>query len=877
MPTSAPRLAWVFAAIDLLASCGGGGGGGGGDAGGDPSFELSLSASTGAVDAGGSMSLTATIEAIDGFTGSVSLSVVDLPQGVTAQIAPATVIPTATAVITLDAAGEASGATRAIKVRASGGGITREAGFTLTVEALVAGGDFTVTLDPEAMSVVPGGTSTAEVTVTGQDGFAGSVDLSVTGLPSGVAGAFDPPAVAAGDTPVTATLTLTAAASAAPTTTPATAMVSGQAQGLSRAASVAVSVLAGDDPDVRRRETITQVEELLETLETQQLAPLDQLAAIAASMASMPDYVAVGVDPDTLSATGVFADGRLHIVTLSYEPGTPSDALLAPLAAGGEVPASSQARLLHSFGARFPTQASIDDAKTYLMSRGWMIRGGIEGDARVATLRGVAGDGFFYINTHGGRITAGVNPEREPDGKLYSIQSSTIVDTNLERIPEYADDLSQNRLVYFTAHNGETISILGFQVADWDTRYGITRYFIDQYWSFAQNAVVMINACFSSRNAEFIFSTLRKGAGVYLGWSDLIDVPTVNASLRYLVDRMVGANSDRPESPFQRPFPYDLVLADMKTKGLDTNATTGAKLEATPASQSGAPPILAPSIRSLVVDEYGGQLKLIGAFGSSPGKVTVGNHELSGCSFSPDTVTCTLPQSGAGSSGDVQVVTRGVKSNLRQLSEWTLSVHYGWTTPLFPTTGPTIDGSGTVRYRGDVSGYRDKPAEALKYLLRGMIATKDSALTVTASGSGNAGGCTSTLSGTGVFKSPSAQMEPYFVSPLKIDPQSRTGAIGLGFGASASPFTLTISGGRDCNISTPFPPVIGLLDGPDDFPQSQEENAMVFPLPALRLTFTPGFTFTFDHTAPQIPGNLHVSLTNLVMATPPRDDKESGK
>ena len=52
--------------------------------------------------------------------------------------------------------------------------------------------DFAISVNPTSRSVVPGGSTTYTVTVTPLAGFTGLVNLTTTGLPAGVSGAFDP-------------------------------------------------------------------------------------------------------------------------------------------------------------------------------------------------------------------------------------------------------------------------------------------------------------------------------------------------------------------------------------------------------------------------------------------------------------------------------------------------------------------------------------------------------------------------------------------------------------------------------------------------------------------------------------------------------------
>jgi Abnormal spindle-like microcephaly-assoc'd, ASPM-SPD-2-Hydin len=78
-----------------------------------------------------------------------------------------------------------------------------------TIEVNVVGG-FSLTASPSFVNVAPGGTVTSIITVDAGSGFSGSVNLTASGLPTGVTASFSP-----ASTTTTSTLTLTASASAA--------------------------------------------------------------------------------------------------------------------------------------------------------------------------------------------------------------------------------------------------------------------------------------------------------------------------------------------------------------------------------------------------------------------------------------------------------------------------------------------------------------------------------------------------------------------------------------------------------------------------------------------------------------------------------------
>src|SRR5262249_21153869 len=70
--------------------------------------------------------------------------------------------------------------------------------------------DFSVSATPASQTVVQGGSTTYTVTVTPSGGFSGSVAFSISGLPAGATGSFNPPSVTGSGS---STLTVTTSAS----------------------------------------------------------------------------------------------------------------------------------------------------------------------------------------------------------------------------------------------------------------------------------------------------------------------------------------------------------------------------------------------------------------------------------------------------------------------------------------------------------------------------------------------------------------------------------------------------------------------------------------------------------------------------------------
>lgn len=590
--------------------------------------------------------------------------------------------------------------------------------------------------------------------------------------------------------------------------------------------------------DSARRAAIAATEDHCRTLAQQPgLTPLAFAQAVAARMATQPAYARTGVDAETLSAWGRFTDGRVHVVCHAYapprrpEPAAPPAALVAA-AAAVETPDQPVARLMQSFGPMFDGADVVTDLQGWMAKKGWKLPQGAEQLAPLSALRGLKGAGFFYINTHGG--AGGHLLEDGSDEIMYSIQSSTLVTDATEAAPENVVDMAARRLTYFTASNGDLI--LG-TFPDFDTRYGVTANFVDAYWKFAKDSVLLINACSSTRRSSarwaggFIDACHRAGAGVYLGWNGTVTPTGAYRAARYLTDRLLGANEFEPEKPHQRPFPCDEVMADMQKKGYLVDPHERSVFEALPNPAAATPVQLAPSIRHVEVDEYLDELRLVGRFGTLPGEVSVGGSKRTIKRWEPGRVVVDLPRTGAGATGEVQVVVRGVKSNLRRITEWTIPLDYTYT--VMEAMGLKIAGIGRIRLRADVGGTRDAPGQALQETVRYAYDTRDSELPLKASGAMPAGPCTVVWTGQATYRAiPEPGYRHGLMAYLKIDTWTRRGWLGLGLGTPGPDFVQT-----GCGYDQGIQPGFGTLDVPVDYPSPLQGSSDVIPLHAVAFDF----------------------------------------
>jgi uncharacterized membrane protein len=129
---------------------------------------------------------TITITPQNGFTAGVTLAASGLPTGVTAAFSPNPA--TSTSTMTLTVAATAKVATSTITITGTSGSLTH----TTTISLKVNPG-LTLMASPNSLSITQGSSGTSQIVINPQPGL---VNLSVSGLPSGVTASFSPnPAV----------------------------------------------------------------------------------------------------------------------------------------------------------------------------------------------------------------------------------------------------------------------------------------------------------------------------------------------------------------------------------------------------------------------------------------------------------------------------------------------------------------------------------------------------------------------------------------------------------------------------------------------------------------------------------------------------------
>ena len=154
-----------------------------------PDFALAASPSSQAVLQGQPATYSVTVTPSSGFTSQVSLSISGLPTGATASFTPTATASTSTLQITT--ATTTPAASYPLTITGTSGSLTHTTPATLVVSPL-APPDFTLAATPTSLTVSPGQTATYAITLAAVNGFTGSVNLTVTGLPSKTSATFTP-------------------------------------------------------------------------------------------------------------------------------------------------------------------------------------------------------------------------------------------------------------------------------------------------------------------------------------------------------------------------------------------------------------------------------------------------------------------------------------------------------------------------------------------------------------------------------------------------------------------------------------------------------------------------------------------------------------
>ena len=136
-------VCWLMLPVALIVGCGGSSGGtANGGSGGTPTsadYSLSVQPTSVTINPGSSQTITISVQAQNGFTGSVSISISGLSAGVTASPSSFTIQPSNSQAVTFAATASAATVSGAsVTIQGSSGSLSHQAQLALTVKPLVA-------------------------------------------------------------------------------------------------------------------------------------------------------------------------------------------------------------------------------------------------------------------------------------------------------------------------------------------------------------------------------------------------------------------------------------------------------------------------------------------------------------------------------------------------------------------------------------------------------------------------------------------------------------------------------------------------------------------------------------------------------------------
>jgi hypothetical protein len=172
-------------------------------------FTIAATPSSDSVTQGSSASYTVSVAAVGSFNGTVNLAVSGLPAGATAAFSPASLTTGKSSALTVSTTASTPVGNYSLTITGTSGSLTHTAAVTLGV---TGASSFTVNATPSSAPVTAGGGASYSVSVAAVNGFSGSVNLSVSGLPSGASSSFTVNPVTAGSSSTLGLTTTTATA-----------------------------------------------------------------------------------------------------------------------------------------------------------------------------------------------------------------------------------------------------------------------------------------------------------------------------------------------------------------------------------------------------------------------------------------------------------------------------------------------------------------------------------------------------------------------------------------------------------------------------------------------------------------------------------------
>ncbi len=501
----------------------------------------------------------------------------------------------------------------------------------------------------------------------------------------------------------------------------------------------------------RMANTVDQIETELQTTMPSADTPLDErnlydeLLRAAEGVHSLSAVDTVIVHAETLSATAILENGIPYLIgnnrpSAAPPPTTSEGGSATPPSRSGSAD-STEPRSAKSSPATPPPDAQKSShLPATLPQSNEAVAVAVDGGNAVASqvsdklteagyemsglgaslqdMRNYDGLGALYLDTHAASYLS--IDENSSTTHRLGLQTSTTVQNPEEWIQNHKQALTDEKLL---------LSSFG---ASATPKVAITETFIRDEWAFADNAFVMIHACFFGAD-EFtqggttwsptpMHQAILQSAGALVSFDHSTLARYASDSISEIFDLLLGTNEDT----YGRPWPLASAQQTLDQKGLNQFQRYGAEIlgyeyggNMVNLTYHGDQSIqLAPSIRRIqVVDDAArdqGRLRLQGQFGTTEGTVTVNSTELSVEQWDAEEVVVQSPFSGAGSTGPVDVtIQNDVASNTVNLTQWagTMSM-----TAASMNAEP-LEANSTVEvlFRADVHATRETPTSDPSY------------------------------------------------------------------------------------------------------------------------------------------------------------------
>ncbi|GGG69379.1 hypothetical protein [Edaphobacter dinghuensis] len=262
-----------------------------------PDFSISATPSSQTVAQGNNTTTyTATVTALNGFTDTVSPSVSGLPAGATASFVPASAVNPRTWALRVATTSTTPAGTYTLTITGTSGTLSHSATVMLIVQGAP---DFSISASPSSQTVTPGNSITYTTSISALNGFASTVNLSVSGLPNGVTASISPASVSGSGS---ATLTVSTATTTAMGTY--TLTITGTSGTLSHSAT-ATLVVPGPDFNITASpgsQTVTQGNNTTYTASINALNGFTN--GVNLSVSGLPAGATASFSPTSVSGSG---------------------------------------------------------------------------------------------------------------------------------------------------------------------------------------------------------------------------------------------------------------------------------------------------------------------------------------------------------------------------------------------------------------------------------------------------------------------------------------------------------------------------------------------------------------------------------------------